>query len=100
MSETIRETLARALWENETDCIGGSCPWDQAGEFSKEARRKEAAGVLARLRAAGLEIVPLEPSEAMLEAAQRVELAGGMLRLTRDKAAEIHRAMLKASSHE
>ena len=98
----IRETLARALHEAAFADLRFA---DREPE-RQEQYRELGDRLLARLRAAGLGIAPLEPSDEMVQAGLSAAFDPETLaelmneEVERVRIMEVYGAMLKAESHE
>jgi hypothetical protein len=97
------EVIARAAIQYHADRVGG-CFSDEEPETVDDclashcpcvsASRAEADAILAALDAAGLAVVPKEPTEEMQIAGTEVRL---IVRAMEDRAAVIYRAMVAAA---
>ena len=62
------ETVARAIAEYGTSHFGDDSPFDEQSQLQRAMRLGEARAALSAIEAAGYRVVPVEPTEAMIEA--------------------------------
>ena len=79
--EQIIETMARGMFDAcpPLRLTGEPIPWDDQKSFTPMNCRADAVAALSALEAAGMVVVPVEPTDAMLEAgAFRDEYSGAV----------------------
>jgi hypothetical protein len=84
------EVIARAM----LDLVSPRASWDNQWKSVQRTLADDAAAILAALDAAGLAVVPKEPTEEMRTAGTEEWLT---VRAMEDRAAVIYRAMLAAA---
>ena len=99
--EQIIETMARGMFDAcpPLRLTGEPIQWDDTKSFTPMNCRADAAAALSALEAAGLVVVPVEPSSAMIRDGVSYRLStkiGGDNRWPEDTAA-LYTAMIKAA---
>lgn len=79
--------------ESSDDCHDGTCP-------CAKSMKRDARAILAALAEAGLAVVPVEPTRAMLDAARDWSLVKYHQGVGDDAASGCYRAMLAAASED
>lgn len=110
--DQLIETMARAIYDehwSKRNSGASRCPWGRLGP-GKEPWIREQTAALTAIEAAGMRVVPVEPSEAMKHAG--IDVAPMVLRRSQpmgqrrreswdtDECAEVYRAMVLAAQED
>lgn len=106
-----RDLIAAAIWQYELEIVGAPAQvwetWSQSDPETAAIYQTHAGCVLAALSAAGWVVVPMEPNEAMQQAAPRAVWGDCWNELDDDAQTEamadcaaIYRAMIAAAPQE